>query len=190
MELHKGDLFCTRNPMWLGKAINVCQSAMSRDGKSLYSHSGIIIDNKGTTFEALHTIKSQNLFESYADEQVVAARWIAMSDEVFDYVFPILKKEHDGKLYPYWRLPLNIIPFVAKYTTFRGKFVVCSELVAKFLYYVFIYFGHTTPAGYQWPRHKWFTGTNPDTLSDEWHRWQEYEIVFEGTLPTTLNNST
>ena len=182
MKLQPGDLFCTRNPMALGRAINAIQAAVSRDGKSTYSHSGIIVDSKGTTFEAISICKRQNLFEAYAGDQIVVARWSGMTPEIFAKVFKALAEEHEGKRYPFWRLPLNIVPAIGRHTTFKGRCVVCSELVAKFLYLVFADFGHVSPGGYCWPRHKWFTGTSPDILSDEWHRWREYKIIFEGIL--------
>jgi hypothetical protein len=182
IEIRAGDIFCTRCPAALGRAINTCQAVMSRDGKSYYSHAGILIDNKGTTFEALGwRIRSQNLFEAYNNQEVVIARWEGMTQEIFDSVFDILKKD-EGKIYPAWRLPLNIVPFVGKYTSIGKRFLVCSEEVGKFLYLVFRDHGYESKGGYCWPRHKWYTGTSPDTLSDEWHRWKEYEIIFEGKL--------
>jgi len=90
--------------------------------------------------------------------------------------------QHEGHIYPGWRLALHIIPPLAKYTSWGGKFAVCSELVAKYLYLVHKETGLTDYYGYKWPRHSQFTGCNPDMLADEWHRWEGYAIVFEGTL--------
>jgi len=186
IEIRAGDLFCTRCPASLGRAINTVQAIVSRDGKSYYSHAGILIDHKGTTFEAIGwRIKRQNLFEAYAGQEVLIARWQGMTQIIFDRVFETLRKD-EGKIYPGWRLPLNIVPFIGKYTSFGKRFLVCSEEVGKFLYLVFQDYGFVSRGGYCWPRHKWYTGTSPDTLADEWHRWKQFRIVFEDRLPTII----
>lgn len=192
IDLKPGDMFCTANPSTLGKMINSVQSAISYDGESLYSHAGIITNSKGDTFEALWTLNEQNLFEKYSGVRVAIARWIGlpelniigMNDVVFDYVYNKLHEEHDGQFYPGWRLLFNIVPPLAKLTSFKGKFVVCSELVAKFLYYVhdFVQPDHDCENEYCWPRHKWFTGTSPDMICDEWHRWNGFAVLYEKEL--------
>ena len=173
IQLKPGDFFTTRNPMALGVAINGFQKVWSRDNKSEYSHAGIITNATGDTFEALYTIKSQNLFSAYAGAQVLIARYTAFP-RTLDFKITValykIRKRHAGQVYPYWRLPFQIIPPLAKYLSWGGKFVVCSELVAEYLHMI-------------GARHGQYTGTNPDTLADEWHHWKNYEIVFEGTLP-------
>lgn len=159
--------------MALGVAINGFQKIWSRDNKSEYSHAGIITSVKGETFEALYTIKSQNLFEAYAGTGVLIARYTGLPwNEGYRINAAIseIKERHEGQWYPFWRLPFQIIPPLAKYLSWGGKFVVCSELVAEYLHLV-------------GARHAQYTGTNPDTLSDEWHRWKNFEIIFEGILP-------
>ena len=182
IKLQPGDLFLTRNPQALGRGINAVQTWWSKDGKSTYSHAGIILDSKGTTFEALWTIKKQNLFEAYAGEKVCIARWEGMTDEIAKQALDELMKEQEGKIYPAWRLLFQVIPPIAKYTSWGGRFLVCSEEDSKFLYIVHLQNGYTDLYGYKWPRHSHFCGTNPDMLADEWHRWKGYQIVFEGIL--------
>ena len=180
--LRPGDLFATRNPQALGRAINAVQIWWAKDGESMYSHAGIILDEKGTTFEATWTLKRQNLFEAYAGDKVCIARYAAMTDEIAKQAFDELMQEHEGKMYPAWRLFFHIVPPIAKYATWGGKFIVCSELVAKFLYIVYQQNGWTDQYGTKWPRHSHYCGANPDMLSDEWHRWKSYKIVFEDIL--------
>ena len=185
-RLQVGDQFATRNPMALGRAINAVQTVISRDGKSTYSHAGIILDREGTTFEALWTNKRQNLFEAYEGKRVVIARCIMVSIPTWGGIVNELVREREGKWYPGYRLPFQLVPPVAKYTTFKGKFLVCSELVALASYMAYLRVGRKDSGGYCWPRHKWYTGTTPDTLSDEWHRWKHWEIIFEGFLHREL----
>ena len=182
LDLRPGDLFVTKNPQALGRGINAIQTFWSRDGQSQYSHAGIILDPDGTTFEALWTIKRSNLFKGYVGEKVCIARWVHMIEAYTRKAMRVLSQEHEGKIYPAWRLFLNVIPPLAKYTSFKGRFAVCSELVAKFLYIVYQQHGYDDDYGYKWPRHSHYCGTNPDMLADEWHRWDNYEIVFEGVL--------
>lgn len=164
----KGDVFGTENPTMLGGAINAIQKWNSRDNESKYSHSGVLINSQGDTIEALWTVKNQNLFTDYAGKNVIVARWMPMTENAWERCYLMLMG-HFGDKYPLWRLPLHILPPLAKYLSFTGM-PVCSELVAKYLACL-------------GARGRWWTGTCPDTLADEWRRWKGYEIIFEGTLP-------
>ena len=181
IDLKPGDLFCSENPMSLGRAINKLQAATSPDGKSKYSHSGIITSPTGKTLEALWTVKNQNLYEAYSGQGIVVARWKGMNFNIALHVLSIIEGEYFGKWYPAYRLPFHIVPFIAKYLTFNGKYLVCSELVAKYLWECHKLSSAGTEE-YPEPRHRWYTGTNPDRLSDEFHRWKYYDIIFEGIL--------
>lgn len=163
--LQKGDVFCTANPMWLGKAINFVQKINSKDNKSVYSHSGIIIDECGTTFEALWTNKKQNLFEAYKGQQVIIGRNVNMTEVRFLKGWSRIA-HHEGKWYAGHRLLLFPVPFLAKYLNLGLG--VCSELTMKFLF----------KAGLS----DCWKGWNPDDVSDMIHKYKEYRIVFEGTL--------
>ncbi|MFC1885328.1 hypothetical protein ACFL2O_11220 [Thermodesulfobacteriota bacterium] len=187
-KIKRGDVFGTGNPMALGKAINFMQGIWARDSKSVYSHSGILTDEKGNTFEALWTITRQNLFEAYEGKPIVIARY-KFSAEVMEIVDDVLEgnpeidpkvidkalKElegsYEGKWYPGWRLFMHLIPPVAKLSVF--KLPVCSELTAKYAWLI-------------GARHGQWLGTNPDTLADEWHNWKNCEIIFEGICPVNL----
>jgi len=153
--------------MWLGKAINAIQWFWSEDGEAKYSHAGMILDNRGTTFEALWTVSSRNIFSAYAGENVIIARPRCDSAAI-DKALDAIITEHKGQWYPGWRLFMHLIPPASKITFFDR--LVCSELCAKYLYL----------AG---ARHDQYTGTNPDTLADEWREWKHFDVVFEGKLP-------
>jgi hypothetical protein len=167
LRLLKGDLFGTENPAALGIAINAAQKFHSRDNESIYTHSGIIVNSDGDTVESLWTVKMQNVFEAYAGKKIVIARYMPLTEQAWEQTWWMLEN-HLGQKYPWWRLPLHLIPPLAKYLSFTGM-PVCSELVAKAEYYMRA-------------RHRWWTGANPDTLSDEWHTWKNFEIIFEGKL--------
>jgi hypothetical protein len=163
-----GDVFAGRNPMALGRAINAIQWFWSSDGESKYSHAGIIIDDFGTTLEALWTVKSRNIFEAYKNEQVIIARPLC-DNFLKEKAIERIKYEHFGQWYPFWRLPMHMFPPIAKIEAF-GK-LVCSELTAKYLWY-------TTCWGKQ------YKGVNPDTLADRWRDGDNFEVIFEGILLT------
>lgn len=166
MKLQPGDVFLTSNPMALSRAINWAQRIWNKDSKSKYSHAGILTDANGATFEAIWTVKSQNLFDAYEGDQVLIARHESMAHERFLEGFNPLYKEQNGKIYPFYRLIFHIIPPLAKLSI--GK-LVCSELVAKFLKNVGLM--------------DYYNGCNPDNLHDvvRWHKG--WKIIFEGILP-------
>lgn len=163
-----GDIFLTRNPMWLGHAINTVQWFWSKDGQSHYSHAGIIINSAGSTYEALWRVKKSHIL-TYAGKQdpvpVLIARHETMSPENFIQAFNKIRQQHDNDFYPFYRLVFHIFPPLAKLSIGR---VVCSELVAKFLTYADIM--------------DWFNGCNPDDLHDIIRIDQKFHIIYEGRL--------
>lgn len=166
LDIPKGAVFGAENPMMLGKAINALQWIWAKDGESTYSHSGIFQDGNGTTLESLWTVKSQNFFEVYKGKQVIIAVPKCREESIASALERI-KQEHEGQVYPFWRLVLHIIPPFAKIAWFDR--LVCSELTAKYEYYAGV-------------RHRMYKGTNPDTLADEWRRWTDFTVLFEGIL--------
>ena len=129
-ELKPGDIFCTRNPMMLGRAICWFEKIGARDNHAEYSHSGIILDKNGVTFEAVWTNKKQNLFKAYAGQKVLIGRHDLMNYIEFNRGWNGVKK-YEGKWYAGWRLLLHAIPLMSKFGT--GNFAVCSELAMKFI---------------------------------------------------------
>jgi len=163
--VNPGDIFVSRNPMFLGRAINTVQKFHSKDKESTYSHSGIIIDERGTTFEALWTNRKQNLFEAYKGKRVLIGRHKDMCPAIAAVGWACVKK-YEGKAYAGWRLPLFFIPFAAKFVNTGNG--VCSELTMKYLKHC-----RLAPA---------YQGWNPDDIADMIRRWKEYEIIYEGIL--------
>ena len=167
MKLNRGDIFCTRNPMMLGKAINFVQKIHSKDNESTYSHSGIIIMGGDTpiSFEALWTNKRQDFLKAYKGKRVLIGRHKNMTLKTFNKGWNGIAK-HEGKWYAGYRLPLFFVPFLAKYVNFGLG--VCSELTMKFLF----------KAGLvsNWK------GWCPDDVADMIHNYRSYEIIFEGVL--------
>ena len=64
-KLRQGDIFCTVNPMMLGRIICAIERFNDVDNQATYSHAGVILDHHGTTFEALWTNRNQDLFRDY-----------------------------------------------------------------------------------------------------------------------------
>jgi hypothetical protein len=167
--IRPGDGFVSDNPQGLGKLINPVQRFWSADDASEYGHAGIIQNSLGLTLESLWRVDEKNLFQYYAGAEILVARPNKASEFKKKAVISKLRKEHLGQMYPYWRLALHLIPPLAKNVSANGKFLVCSELVGKYLWQI----GH---------RHSHYLGTNPDTLADEWVHWRNMDIVWEGTL--------
>jgi len=167
LTLKPGDIFLSRNPMMLGRLINWVQAFTSKDNQSEYSHAGVIIDYKATTFEALWTNNCQNLFEAYGGKKVLIARHKAMTPDRAMVGWNGVK-HHKGKIYAGHRLLFFLIcPPLAKY--FCLGMAVCSEMVMKFL----------CKAGLS----KAWKGHNPDDVHDMVAHWKEYDVIFEGILP-------
>ena len=166
LTIPKGSVFCSKNPMWLGRAINAVQWFWSKDSESTYSHAGIIIDHNHTTLESLWTVKSQNLLKAYKNDKILIAKPQTTSSSI-NIAVQIMINAYKGKFYPLWRLPLFLFPPSAKINL--TKHLTCSELTAHYLNLCGI-------------RHSQFAGTNPDNLADELKHWKEYEIIFEGIL--------
>uniref|UniRef100_A0A6M3JNR1 Peptidase n=1 Tax=viral metagenome TaxID=1070528 RepID=A0A6M3JNR1_9ZZZZ len=165
-ELEPGDCFCTRNPMWLGRAICATERLWAKDNKAKYSHAGVIIGRGGITFEALWTNKRQNLWKAYQGTEIFIARHEDMTLENFWKGWDGIKK-YEGNMYAGHRLLLHLIPFISKIGT--GGFAVCSEIVGKF-WQKSIY-----------PDFYW-KGRNPDDISDIMHNYKGWKTLYEDKL--------
>ncbi len=162
--LRKGDIFFISQPSVLGNVINWFQRLLSSDNIARYNHSGIIIDDEGTTFEALWRAESHNFYERYEGKQVLIARMDVPSKKLYAAVDRVVS-EALGEFYPIHRFIYLIAPPLAKYTGTNRS--VCSELSAKTAYYAGV-------------RHQYYQGTTPDKLVDEVRHWKEYSLPFEG----------
>lgn len=166
LQLKAGDVVCTRNPMWLGRAITAAEKFWSTDCEAKYSHALVML-NATNTFEALWTNRSQDFFRAYAGENVLIARPIAPADLQIQIALNKIYHDHAGKMYPFWRLFAFLLPPLAK-INFSDR-PVCSEMVAEYLQLVSV------------RPHPW-KGVNPDTLADEFRDGRAYEVIFEGRL--------
>ena len=167
--LNPGDIFCTRNPMMLGRVICCMEKFWSSDNEAKYSHAGIIVGRPAITFEALWTNKKQNLFKAYDGTEVLIGRHEDMTVEKFNLGWQKIKN-HEGKIYAGWRLFFHIIPPLAKYLS-SNNFGVCSEITGEFIEGSGIY-----PEGYFWK------GKTPDNIADMIHKWKKWTPLYEDKL--------
>lgn len=163
VELLPGDIFCTENPMWLGRAINSVQRFQDIENDSRYSHAGIITGQDGTTFEALWTVKRSTL-KNYIGKRIIIGRHANMTKLIFQQAYVEILK-HEGQWYPFHRLVFFLIPPLAKYIHVLNR-PVCSELAAKFLVHAGIF--------------KTWAGKNPNYLADIMTWWRSWKIIYEG----------
>lgn len=167
ITLQPGDIFCTRNPMWLGRAISTVEKWQSKDNNAEYSHAGIITNPTGATVEALWTIKKSTL-SPYAKDKILLGRWDGMDQPSFLKGMLGINK-HMGDAYPFWRLIFHLIPGAAKHIS-TGNFAVCSELTCKFL----LSAGCAEIGDWK--------GWNPDDVADMIKKWKAFSIIYEGVL--------
>ena len=165
IELQPGDIFCSSNPMWLGRAINFVQKIWAKDNASEYSHSGIIIDSDGTTFESLWRVRRQNLFKAYKGDNVLIGRYQDMNPDIFKKMMDTVE-HHENDIYPIYRLFFHLLPPVAKYVH-MGQ-VVCSELTNKSLYGGKIV--------------NYYYGSTPDDVADMIITDKKWDIINKGVI--------
>lgn len=173
MKLEHGDVFAVKTNSFWSKAINAVCRWNSSDGKSKYNHAGLLVSVSGITFESLKVISYHHL-NDYIGCELVIARSNADPKAKYNALISVTK-QHSGKRYPWWRIPLHIYPPLARKLSF-ARIPTCSELVAENLY--------LTES-----RHGQFYGATPDMLSDEWHQWRNFEIIFEGVWKGTTETS-
>lgn len=164
LSLKPGDLFLSYSPGVVSRMINAIQRFWSSDGKSQYSHAGIILNQAGEVFEAVgEGVNTGDLFH-YAGKPVLIARHSEMDLSLFQYSFEKVQR-HRGESYPVHRLFLHLFPPLSKWGL---GMAVCSELVAELLCFADIM--------------EYWQGVNPDELADMFRHWKGFEIVFEGVL--------
>jgi len=165
VKLKRGDIFTSTNPMALGRAIMAVEKLWSKDNDADYSHAGIITETEGITLESLWRIKAGHI-DDYKGDRVLIGRWSGMTNDAFWKGMDAVS-DNIGRIYPFWRLPLFIIPFAAKYAR-STKDTVCSELVAEFM----------RGAGY--PAVSCISGQNPDDIAEIIEHYKDMEIIYEG----------
>lgn len=167
IKLKPGDIFLSKNPMLLGRFINAVQKFYATDNQSKYSHAGLIITSTGRTFESLWTVKSQDLYKAYKGNEVLIGRCTDISNTLFSIGFSSIYREHGGQFYPFQRLLFHILKPFAKYIHISNH-LVCSELVAKFLYRIGLKNN--------------YLGITPDDLESMIRNYKNFRIVYEGEI--------
>lgn len=168
--LQPGDVFATRNPQSLGKAITCVEAMRCESLHAEYSHAGIIEDCTGKTCEAVWHIEEQNIFTDYKGSKVIIARWSGMTIDNYRKGWDAIKGEI-GMTYPYYRLLLHLVG-LSRFIHL-GSNTVCSELAEKFL----INAGYTMGLA----KTNWW-GLTPQELVDEWRISKYFDVVFEGVI--------
>lgn len=185
-ELQPGDIFCTRNPMALGRAICFFEKLRSTDNQAEYSHAGVIIGRPAITFEALWTNRKQNLFKSYAGVKVLIGRHENMTPARAVNGWNGVKK-YEGQVYAGWRLVLHALPFCSKIGT--GDFAVCSEIAGKFISKSGVMVAGKPPESLmiqefiKTGESFYWKGLTPDDIADMINKHKGWSTVFEGVLP-------
>jgi len=165
--LNPGDSFLVLSPGLVSRIINAIQRFWARDGQSRYTHGGIITDCDGSTFETTRRAGVNcGSLSDYAGKPMLIARHDSIDLNVFLAAFDNIQR-HKGDEFPLYRLFFHLFPPLSRIRGFRGA--VCSELVAKFFYFAGIF--------------DYWIGVTPDDLSDNFHHWKGFKIVFEGLLP-------
>lgn len=174
IDLQPGDVFCVRGKGFVAACIRGAEWLISKDGEAIYGHAGIITSEQGDTFEALWTIRADTL-NRCRGQQVIIARPTSSPNSCLPtpisrvakmLAIDAVQKQYQGRDYPLWRLPLHLIPWVAKFAATR-HWLVCSEVVAFYLSMI-----AATGSTY--------TGINPDDLADMFRRWRNFDVIFEG----------
>lgn len=171
MELKTGDIFLSANSWIIGRAILAVEKFWSTDDSAQYGHGGLIISPQGDTFEALWRTK-QNHLDFYLGRKVMIVRpELTMSQTEIPSGAKVTALEelmlmHAGDVYPVHRLILHLLPPLAKIFS-SGRFVVCTELVAKYLSRIGC-------------RHNNWEGATPDMLADECRNYRNYRVIYEG----------
>ena len=175
IALRPGDECCVENHGIVAAGIDLAQWLYSKDGESTYTHSLLLTDKHGNTLEVVKRVKRQNMFKMYRGRKIIIARPMCdLDDNLITNKQKLValgrvSAEHEAQWYPFWRIPLHLFPPAAKLVSFNGRFLVCSELTAKFAYYI-------------GARNEPFTGATPDDRADEYRRWKNYKVLYEGVL--------
>ncbi len=175
LTLQVGDVFAVNSGSPISQLINKVSGFNSADGVSTFNHAGIITDDGVIpatdilqTFEALRKLDLYDL-QKYRGREIIIARPNAELSVRRHAILRLIQK-HRGQSYPWWRIPLHLYPPLARKLSYKGKYLVCSELVAKYELYLGI-------------RNLDFTGTTPDKLAEEWEHWRDFEVIYQGKLP-------
>lgn len=160
MNLQPGDIFLTNRGGFMSKCITAVNKFWAIDNDADYSHAGVIIGNNGETFESRSKIGRYNLSD-FDGIPTLVGRHRLMTQARFERGMAAIWR-YEGVAYPWWRIPLLLIPPVGKYIS-TGHYLVCSELASKFLW----------GAGLV----ETYKGWTPDNLADMVEHWKLWDII-------------
>lgn len=165
--LRPGDIILFAGRSFRAKLVNFFQSLYAKRGVSSYNHAAVVASGDGDILHATRwRIKHTSLKRRYRNSQVMVVRWRGMTPERFHSGLTEVKAML-GRPFAFWRQLLHAIRLGG---LFYSKYVVCSELVAKFLI-----------AAGAWPRH--WAGVNVNDLYEEFmENSTQYQVVFQGRL--------
>lgn len=171
IDIHPGDIACTRYPGDLGDAITTVEAFYEDDNSGAeYSHA-LLFQSPTETFESLEIVTSRKWPQEFEGAKVLIGRHERMDKFAFDYGFG-LTRQHRGESYPYYRLLLQLLHLGQISLLDRH---VCSELVSEFLWH----------CGLIWD----WRGKTPDDLADDIKGGPPYSIVWEGVVSDGLERS-
>lgn len=178
LQLQAGDIVCSTisqdaepdyipwTQRFFSLGIRQAQSFNDVDGKAKYTHSFIITNQRGRTFEALWTYKHQNIFSAYKGMEVLIGRHRQMTYLKAVLMHHEMKENFEGRTYPAWKLPLFLLsPRLMKYLPSKP---VCSELCFWGLQQVCLA--------------KFWKGVTPSFIEDAIRRWRDFQIIYEGKI--------
>lgn len=162
-----GDVFFCRGADLRDRIINLFQARKSKDGETRCSHTGIVLDPLGNTFETTPwKTGNLNLGENYAGSDLVVLRWGVMDEARAVYGYSAVHHQM-GRIYPYWRL---FAQAVGKAGDWHGKGMECCIIAAHFI----------RAAGYPLRlSNLWEYDT--ETLHDELRSAPGWSVVLEGS---------
>lgn len=167
-----GDVFCVDGgDKVVPAAIRLVERIWSKDGKAQYNHAGIITSASGDTFEAVAGTVSARHLDRYRGKEMLIARPVMtvtgahITQSAKQRAMEVCIRDHDGQVYPAWRLLLHMVPVLGKIGC--GRFLVCSELTEKYLSMI-----HADD--------RMILGINPDDLADAFQMWWNFKKVYEG----------
>jgi hypothetical protein len=176
-KLQPMDFFCTQGSGFIGWGIRMITKNLSPDRCCEFNHAGLFPEGTECTLEALWHVEQTNFFEHYEGCEVLIGRYNLMTSELAKQSLSKII-EHIDQPYPKRRIFFHLLNLAHHIHWINA--VVCSELVAKYLFY----------AGAR--NHKWW-GVTPDVLADEIEHelnkdrtGPKYSIIYKGKLPWVL----
>lgn len=166
-RLRPGDIMLFAGRSFRSQIINFFQSLFARDWKSKYNHAALVASEDGDIFHATRwRIKYTSLRHRYRRSRVIIFRWRGMTHKRFRQGFAEIAAM-EGRPFAFWRQLLHAVRLG---WLFYGKYMVCSELVARFL----------QAAG---ARQDHWAGVNVRDLYDELvDHPEQYDVIYQGPL--------